>query len=72
MQANLSSASGALLLLLSLLGIAMVSGYIVMLVAFWRAMKAHESIAQTVADIARSLERPTTTKREVDRFTFGD
>jgi len=73
MQFNLPGASGAVLLLVGvLMSIAMIGGYIVILVAVWRAMKAHESIAQAVADIARNLERPQTTKRDVDRFTFGD
>ncbi len=72
MQFNFSGAGGALSLLLWLLGIAIIGGYIATMVAFWRAMKAHESIAQAVADIARHLERPQTTKRDVDRFTFGE
>ncbi len=73
MQPNLPGASGAVLLLLGvLMSIAMIGGYIVILVAVWRATKAHESIARAVGDIARHLERPVTTKHEVDRFTFGE
>ncbi len=72
MQPNFAGGSGAVWLMALILGIVMIGGYILALVAFWRAMKAHESIARTVADIARSLERPPTTKREADRFTFGD
>ena len=73
MQANLPGAGGAVLFLLSLLiTVGIIAGYIVMLVALWRAMKAHESIAQAVVDIARHLERPGTTKHDADRFTFGE
>jgi hypothetical protein len=73
MQANLPGAGGAVLFLLSLLmTVGIIAGYIVMLVALWRAMKAHESIAQAVIEIARHIERPGTTKHEVDRFTFGE
>jgi hypothetical protein len=73
MQANLPGTGGAVLFLLSLLmTVGIIAGYIVMLVALWRAMKAHESIAQAVIEIARHIERPGTTKHEVDRFTFGE
>ena len=73
MQPNMPGAGGAVLLLLWLLTtLAIVGGYIVMLVALWRAMKAHESIAQAVIDIARNLERPGTAKHDVDHFTFGE
>ena len=33
-------------------------GYIILLVALWRAMRAHESIADTLKDIANNL-RPS-------------
>ncbi len=73
MQANMPGAGGGVLFLLWLFtAIAIVGGYVIMLVALWRAMKAHESIAQAVIDIARHLERPQTTKHDVDRFTFGE
>ena len=73
MLANMPGGGGPILLLLCLLmSLAIIAGYIVMLVALWRAMKAHESMAQAVIDIARHLERPGTTKHEVDRFTFGE
>ena len=73
MQPNLPGVSGAVVILFWLpTTFAIVVGYILMLVALWRGMKAHESIAQAVMDIARHLERPTTTKHEVDRFTFGE
>jgi hypothetical protein len=73
MQANLPGAGGAILVLLWLLmSGAFVVGYIVMLVALWRAMKAHESIAQAVTQIARQFERPGPTKHDSDRFTFGE
>jgi hypothetical protein len=73
MQPNMPGAGGVILFLLWLLmTVAIIGGYIVMLVALWRAMKAHESIAQAVIDIARHLERPRTTKHDVDRFTFGE
>jgi hypothetical protein len=73
MQPNMPGAGGVILFLLWLLmTVAIIGGYIVMLVALWRAMKAHESIAQAVIDIARHLERPGTTKHDVDRFTFGE
>ncbi len=73
MQPNLPGASGAVLFLLWMLTtLAVVVGYVILLVSLWRAMKAHESIARAVLDIARHLERPQTTKRDVDRFTFGD
>ncbi len=74
MQPNVPGAGGgAVLFLLWLLTtLAVVGGYVIMLVALWRAMKAHESIAQAVSDIARHLERPGTTKHDVDRFTFSE
>jgi hypothetical protein len=73
MQANLPVAGGAVLSLLWLLAtVGIIGGYIVILVALWRAMKAHESIAEAVMEIARHLERPGMTKHEVDRFTFGE
>lgn len=73
MQANMPGASGAVLFLLWLLtSLAVVVGYVILLVALWRAMRAHESIAQAVLDIARRLDRPQTTKHDVDRFTFGE
>ena len=73
MQPNLPGVGGAALFLLWLLmTVAIIGGYVLMLVALWRAMKAHESIAQAVIDIARHLEGPRTTKHEVDRFTFGE
>jgi hypothetical protein len=31
-------------------------GYIVLLVAFWRLMRAHESLAESLKDVARKLE----------------
>ena len=40
--------------LLMMLG--MVVGYIFLLVAVWRGMKAHESIAETMRDIANNLK----------------
>jgi hypothetical protein len=73
MQPNVPVSGGVILFLLWLLmSVAIIGGYIVMLVALWRAMKAHESIAQAVIDIARHLERPGTAKHDVDRFTFGE
>jgi hypothetical protein len=73
MQPNMPGAGGAVLFLLWLLmTVAIVGGYVIMLVALWRAMKAHELIARAVLDIARHLERPQTTKHDVDRFTFGE
>ncbi len=73
MQANMPGASGAVLFLLwHFTSLAVVIGYVILLVALWRAMRAHESIAQAVIDIARHLERPQTTKQDVDRFTFGE
>jgi hypothetical protein len=71
MQPNLPGASGAFLLWV-FIGVAVIGGYIVMLVALWRSMKAHESIARAVSDIAHHLERPGTTKHDTDRFTFGE
>jgi hypothetical protein len=70
MQSNLPGA--VLLLLWPFIGIAVIGGYIVMMVALWRSMKAHESIAQAVSDIARHLDGPGTTKHDADRFTFGE
>lgn len=73
MQANLPVAGGAVLSLLWLLvTLGIIGGYIVMLVVLWRAMKAHESIAHAMIEIARHLERPGITKHEVDRFTFSE
>ena len=73
MQPNIPGAGGAVLFLLWLLTtIAIVGGYVIMLIALWRAMKAHELIAQAVIDIARHLERPRTTEHDADRFTFGE
>jgi len=72
MQANMPGASGAVLFLLWLFTSLAVVGYVILLVALWRAMRAHESIAQAVLDIARHLERPQTPKHDVDRFTFGE
>ena len=72
MQPNMSAAGGVGLFFLSLLAMIAIGGYLVMLIALWRTMKAHESIAQAVSDIARHLERPGTTKHDVDRFTFGE
>ncbi len=71
MQPNLPAASGAVLFLL-VMSFAIAGGYVIMLVALWRAMKAHESIAQAVNDSARRLERPGTPKHDADRFTFGE
>lgn len=73
MQPNMPSASGAVLFLLWLFtSLGVVVGYVILLVALWRAMRAHESIAQAVLDIARHLEGPQTTKHDSDRFTFGE
>jgi len=73
MQPNMPGAGGAVLFLLWLLtSIAIAGGYVIMLVALWRTMKAHESLAQAVRDIARHLEGPGTTKRDMDRFTLGE
>ena len=73
MQPNMPGAGGGVLFLLWLFtAIAIVGGYVIMLVALWRAMKAHELIAQAVRDIARHLEGPRTTKRDMDRFTLGE
>ncbi|KPJ61842.1 MAG: hypothetical protein AMS15_05680 [Planctomycetes bacterium DG_23] len=35
-------------------------GYIIMLIAIWRAMKAHENISQTLLRIALNYEKKTT------------
>ncbi len=40
--------------LLMMLG--MVTGYVIFLVGWWRAMKAHEFIANTLRDIANNLK----------------
>jgi hypothetical protein len=72
MQPNLPVAGGPVVFLLWLLmTVAIIGGYILMLVALWRGMKAHESLAQAMIDIARHLENPRT-KHDVDRFTFGE
>ncbi len=71
MQQNMPGGGPALLLwFLIMIGIA--AGYFVLLVAVWRAMRAHEAIAQAVKDIARNLERPPASRPDVDRFTLGD
>jgi hypothetical protein len=73
MQPNLPDATGVLSFLLWVfIGVAVIGGYIVMLVALWRSMKAHESIARAVSDIARHLEGPRTTKHDADRFSFSE
>jgi len=38
---------------------AFVAGWIIMLIAMWRAMKAHESIAQTLLRISLNYEKKT-------------
>jgi hypothetical protein len=38
---------------------AMLVPYIILLIAVWRAMKAHESIAQTLLRIALNYEKKT-------------
>jgi len=38
---------------------AMLVPYIIMLIAMWRAMKAHESIAQTLLRISLNYEKKT-------------
>jgi hypothetical protein len=73
MQPDMAGAGGAILFLFWLvMGVAIFGGYVVILVALWRAMKAHESLAQAVIQIARHLEKPATGKHEADRFTFGE
>ena len=72
MQPNMSAAGGVGLFFLSLLAMIAIGGFLVMLIALWRTMKAHESIAQAISDIARHLKRPGTTKHDIDRFTFGE
>ena len=42
---------------------AMVAGYVILLVALWRGMKAHESIARTLEQIADSM--PLRSKLEI-------
>ena len=53
---------GLILYLLMMLG--MVAGYVVIIIAIWRGMKAHESIAETIPGT------PWTTKCSLNRMVF--
>ena len=53
-----SGLAGGFFVLWFLLMVGMVVGWVVFLVAVWRGMKAHESIAQSVAMIAATTPGP--------------
>jgi hypothetical protein len=65
MQQNMPLVGGAVLLWLSIM-IGIIGGYIIMLIALWRTMKAHEAIAQTLKAIARQLERPAPARPDAE------
>lgn len=50
----MNASMGSVLWLLTMLG--MTAAYIIVIIAIWRAMKAHESIANTLKDIANNLK----------------
>jgi len=52
-QAMGTAAGGIFFLVWVIAMIGMVVGYIIFLVAIWRGMKAHESIAETLKQIAQ-------------------
>ena len=45
-----------ILLIWFLMLIGIVGGYAVIIVAFWRLMKAHEKLAQKIGEIAQKLQ----------------
>ena len=49
-----AAAGGVFFILWFLMMIGMVVGYIVLLVAIWRGMRAHESIASALGDLLRT------------------
>ena len=54
MEATMPTAFGGIFFLFWLIMmIGMIAGYIIFLVAIWRGMKAHESIAETLKQIAQ-------------------
>ncbi|MFQ5900566.1 MAG: hypothetical protein ACE5IH_03305 [Thermodesulfobacteriota bacterium] len=55
---------GIFFIICSLLMIGMIVGWVVFMVALWRGMKAHESIALTLKDINRNMNPEYTTQSE--------
>jgi hypothetical protein len=52
------AAGGVFFVVWGLMMLGMFAGYLVLLIAIWRGMKAHESVARTLADIARTFREP--------------
>ena len=50
-------AGGLFFLIWLAMMVGMIVGYIILLVALWRAMKAHEAIARSASDIADALRQ---------------
>lgn len=50
-------AGGVFFLIWLAMMVGMIVGYIILLVALWRAMKAHEAIARSASDIASALRQ---------------
>ena len=50
-----AAVGGVFFLIWGLMMLGALCGYIILLVALWRAMKAHESIARSAGDIARTF-----------------
>jgi len=55
MQGPGALAGGLFFLIWLVMMVGMLAGYVILLVAIWRGMKAHEAIAHTMASIATSL-----------------
>lgn len=57
MHGDMPGAVGGLLVVLLwlLMTAGMVIGYIVLLVAIWRLMRAHESVAESMKELARKM-----------------